>query len=105
MIVCHCHAITEADLIQALRNGEPLTVADECGGCREAVEEIMATETLASASDHLRLALDPSKMKPLRAGERERMQRWMHENVVAEMVNGLRWLSGGPWIDRDGVTH
>ena len=52
MLVCHCHALTDRDIRRAVRSGAH--TLDEvgmhcgagtgCGGCREAVQDIVACE-------------------------------------------------------------
>jgi len=52
MLVCHCHALTDRDIRRAVRTGAH--TLDEvgahcgagtgCGGCREAVQDIVACE-------------------------------------------------------------
>jgi len=53
MLVCHCHALTDRDIRRAIRTtgacnvaevGDHCGAATGCGGCYEAVEEIVACE-------------------------------------------------------------
>jgi bacterioferritin-associated ferredoxin len=53
MLVCHCHALTDRDIRRAVRNtgacsvaevGDHCGAATGCGGCYEAVAEIVACE-------------------------------------------------------------
>ncbi len=70
-------------------------------------EERWEAERLAGTHDVAELLIErgaflrgpPRPMDP-------KLLRWMHENVVAEMVNGLKWLSDTEWWEmRDGQVR
>jgi bacterioferritin-associated ferredoxin len=53
MLVCHCHALTDRDIRRTVRTtgacnvaevGDHCGAATGCGGCYEAVEEIVSCE-------------------------------------------------------------
>ena len=68
MLVCHCHALTDRDICRSIRSsgaesvaevGDHCGAATGCGGCYEAVAEIVACE-------RRRLAVLQESAKPMR---------------------------------------
>ena len=79
MLVCHCHALTDRDIRRAVRTtgacsvaevGEHCGAATGCGGCHEAVAEIVAGKTNKEAMRCLRRRLSDIVYNQMRADAR-----------------------------------
>lgn len=69
MIVCHCRATSDREIRRAVRNGavslhevsRSCGAASACGGCTEAVHEIIASELGAHEPRALDVAADAAR--------------------------------------------
>jgi assimilatory nitrate reductase electron transfer subunit len=68
MIVCHCNGVSDRTIRRALRTGcrtrgeiaRACGAGRGCGGCREVIDEVMASESSAPVREAFEVSAEPA---------------------------------------------